>query len=329
MSASPDIIGAIDIGGTKVTALVADAGRLLARITAPTCKTGSIRALPEQTIDMLRTVCARAGLELGALQHVGVSSAGPFARIDGRLGLATPNICGARSRAADLPNDWDVIPLEAVLREQFAHVVIENDCVSALAAERAFGAVQNVRDCVYVTWSTGVGFGLCVDGHILHGKHGNAGHTGHLLMSERQDALCGCGNRGDLESLISGRNLGVRFGRPAAEIFAAARSGDPQAHAVAVEAAQWFGRGLYNVAVTLDTEVFVLGGSVWQHHGEWLAPMVLAEISARLPALTEGVKLVSAALGPLVADIGALTLVMPPEWMALWRSSRPWEQCPA
>jgi glucokinase len=321
----PNYIGGLDIGGTKMTALVADADRPLARITEPTCKTGDIRALPEQALGMLRKVCAQAGLDLSALDRVGVSSAGPFACIDGKLGLATPNICGARSRSDDLPNDWDVIPLEAVLREQFAHVVIENDCVAALSAERSFGAVQDEPDCVYVTWSTGVGFGLCVDGHILHGKHGNAGHAGHMLLSDHSDAVCGCGNRGDLEGLISGRNIGKRLMRPAPEIFSAARNGDVAARAVALDAARWFGRGLYNVAVTLDTSVFVLGGSVWQHHGDWLSPLVQREIESRLPALTQEVSVVSAALGSLVADIGALSLVMPPEWVAPWRQTRPWE----
>lgn len=329
MSTQPNYIGGLDIGGTKVTALVADGDRPLARITEPTCKSGDIRALPEQTLSMLRNVCEQAGLDISALDRVGVSSAGPFARIDGMLGLATPNICGARSRAEDLPNDWDIIPLEAVLREQFSQVVIENDCVAALSAERCFGAVQDEPDCVYVTWSTGVGFGLCVDGRILHGKHGNAGHAGHILLSERSDAVCGCGNRGDLEGLISGRNIGKRLQRPAPEIFSAARNGDQAAHAVALEAARWFGRGLYNVAVTLDTRVFVLGGSVWQHHGDWLTPIVQREIESRLPALTQGVSIVSAALGSLVADIGALSLVMPPEWVEPWRQSRPWQSLKA
>jgi glucokinase len=204
-------------------------------------------------------------------------------------------------------------------------VKIENDCVSALVAERTFGAVQDEPDCVYVTWSTGIGFGLCVDGRVLHGKHGNAGHAGHQLMSETSDAVCGCGNVGDLEALISGRNLANRLGQSTADVFDAARRGEPQAQAIAEEAARRFGRGLYNVAVTLDTAKFVIGGSVWQHHGDWLLPLVRREIDSRLQAVTAGIELLPAALGSLVADIGALSLVMPEEWIRAWRVSRPWQ----
>ena len=318
-------IGAIDIGGTKIAATVANAHGPLARVTQPTVKTGVSRALGDQAIALLQAACNKAGVEYQSINAVGVSSCGPFTLVDGMLGLKTPNICGGLTEGTDLPNDWTVIPLEQVLRERFENVVIENDCVAALFAERSFGAVRDEPDCIYVTWSTGIGFGLCVDGRILHGKHGNAGHAGHMLMSAQSDALCGCGNRGDLEALISGRGLGNRFGQAAPDLFAAARSGEPAAHALVAEAAQWFGRALYNLAAILDTRVFVIGGSVWHHHGKWLLPLVRPEIEGRLPALTQGVSIVPAALGAVVADVGALSLVMPVDWMPQWRNTRPWD----
>jgi glucokinase len=318
-------IGALDIGGTKIAATVANAHGPLARVAQPTVKTGPSRALVDQAISLLQTACEKAGIDYRSVNSVGVSSCGPFARIDGMLGLKTPNICGGLADATDLPNDWDVIPLEQVLRERFDQVVIENDCVAALFAERTFGAVRDERDCVYATWSTGIGFGLCVDGRILHGKHGNAGHAGHMLMSDQSDALCGCGNRGDLEALISGRGLGNRLGQPVPDLFAAARNGDSVAHATVAQAAQWFGRAMYNLAAILDTRIFVIGGSIWNHHGEWLLPLVQPEIECRLPALTQGVSIVPAALGAVVADIGALSLVMPSDWMPQWRDRQPWE----
>jgi glucokinase len=319
------LLGALDIGGTKIAASVANIDGPLARVTAPTPKSGALDTVARQCVAMLHAACDQAGVPRAAVQAVGVASAGPFAQLDGMLGLATPNICGGQAHSADLPNDWEVIPLERTLREQFAHVVIENDCVSALVAERAFGAVRDEPDCVYVTWSTGIGFGFCVDGRVLHGKHGNAGHSGHMLMSESSDALCGCGNRGDLEALISGRNLANRLGQSTADVFDAARNGEPDARAIAHDAARWFGRGLYNVAVALDTRMFVVGGSVWQHHGDWLLPMVRAELASRMHALTDGVEIVPAALGSLVADIGAFAQVMPSEWMRAWHDSQPWQ----
>jgi glucokinase len=82
--------------------------------------------------------------------------------------------------------------LEAPLRQVFAKVRVENDGIGALEAERRWGALQingePLANCAYVTWSTGIGVGLCVDGHVLRGKNGNAGHAGHLFVSDNDDA---------------------------------------------------------------------------------------------------------------------------------------------
>lgn len=319
-------IGSLDIGGTKIAAVVAGEQGPLARVTAPTPKEGDRRALPLKGMELLRMACSQAGIEPELVRSVGVASCGPFVHEDGLIALSSPNICGAGRNAPDLPNDWNTVPLERVLRERYAEVAIENDCVAALAGERAFGAVQDEPNCVYVTWSTGVGFGLCVDGHLLRGKNGNAGHAGHMLMSETEEALCGCGNRGDLEGLISGRNVANRLNIPAAELFNAARDGGVDARKAAETAARRFGRALYNLAATLDTRRFVIGGSVWVHHGDWLAPLVRAEIEQRLPALTAGVTISSSGLGGMVTDVGALSLVLPQAWIAHWRTTSPWER---
>ena len=321
---SMEYVAAIDIGGTKIAATVASIEGMVARLTLPTPKSGPIRTLPEQAVALLDAACRQAGISSEKVDTVGVSSAGPFVLANGMLGIAAPNICGAGGRSKDLPNDWDIVPLEQVLRERFDHVHIENDCVAALIAERTFGSLQGEEHCVYVTWSTGIGFGLCVDGHILGGKNRNAGHAGHMLISEREDALCGCGNRGDVEGLISGRNLANRLGMTTAEIFDAARRGDAQAVKVASDAARWFGRTLYNLIATLDVRAFAVGGSVWQHHGEWMLPMIMREIESRLPALTRGVSVHSAGLGAFVTDMGALSLVIPDEWTNAWRGAQPW-----
>ncbi|OWW19806.1 ROK family protein [Noviherbaspirillum denitrificans] len=321
-----EYIAALDIGGTKMAAMVASRDGPLARISQPSIKSGTSRALPEQGLELIEAVCAKAGVPASAINTLGVASAGPFVREEGAIALCSPNLCGGLSSDSDLPNDWTSIPLEKVVRERYATVAIDNDCVSALVAERTFGAVIDEPDCAYVTWSTGIGFGLCVDGRLLRGKNGNAGHAGHILMSETDDALCGCGNRGDLEALASGRNVGIRANMPASELFERARNGDAQAREVAERAAQWFGRGLYNLVATLDTRVFVIGGSVWLHHGNWLAPLVMREIESRFPALTSGVRILPAALGRLVADVGALAMVVPKDWIPLWRQGKPWEK---
>ncbi len=322
------ILAALDIGGSKMAASIANENGPLARVVQATVKTGATDAIGQQALRLIAVACAEAGIEPASISRVGVSSCGPFAHEQQALGLVSPNLCGGLIKSdtynEDLPNDWTFIPLEAVLRNQFADVVIDNDCVAALTAERCFGAAQEEPNAVYVTWSTGIGFGLCVDGHILRGKHGNAGHAGHMVLDETSDAVCGCGNRGDLEALVSGRNLQKRHGRSAADIFAAAVSGDTISMGIVQEAARWLGRGLYNLAATLDTRCFLMGGSVWRHHSALLAPLVESEMQSQFPALTEGVQIMGAALDDLVTDIGAFALVMPAEWMPAWRTRQPW-----
>ena len=321
----PALIAALDIGGTKMAACIADANGPRVRVVAPTLLSGGNDAVARQGLRMLEAACRHAGVDLAAVRDIGVSSAGPFEQRDGQLAILPPNMCGGIANADDLPNDWTFIPLEAVLRERFDVIRIANDCVAGLHGERAFGAAQQQPDSIYVTWSTGIGFGLCVDGHVLQGKHGNAGHAGHMLMSELSEALCGCGNRGDLEGMIAGRNLGNRVGRPLAEVFSAARAGNDEALDIVHDAARIFGRALYNLTAILDTRCILVGGSVWRQNQDLLQPLVQAQVSSRYPVLTQGVTVQGAALDELVTDMGALAMVMPETWLGHWRSRRPWE----
>jgi glucokinase len=319
-------IAALDIGGTKIAACIATASGPLLRVVQPTLTSGTPDTIARQGLRLIDACCQQLQIDPAAVQSVGVSSCGPFEVRDGATGMIPPNVCGGLPNGDDLPNDWTFLPLESVLRERFSSVRsvrIANDCVAALHAERAFGIAP--ANAIYVTWSTGIGFGLCVDGHILHGKAGNAGHAGHMLLSETSQALCGCGNRGDLEGMVGGRNVGKHLGKPLEVIFRDAQRGDASALDAVQEAAGWFGRALYNLTTILDTEAIFIGGSVWRHNEALLAPLVQREIDSRFPALTRGVTVRSTMLGELVTDLGAFALVMPADWIANWRTHRPWE----
>jgi glucokinase len=152
-----------------------------------------------------------------------------------------------------------------------------------------------------------------VDGRVLRGKNGNAGHAGHLFVSDNEDALCGCGNVGDVEGLVAGNAMARRFGAlgyaDSAALFAAAYAGDAQAMALIDELCRIMGRTLYNLIVTLDLARISLGGSVYWHHRALLLPKLQAQVRGKLPALTDGCELVSAGLGERVGDFGALALV--------------------
>jgi glucokinase len=308
-------VACVDIGGTKVSVSVVDQRGILGRRVEPTAKEGPCDALARQVLRMIGESSAAAQIRGEDLAAVGVASCGPFVMNDGQVELAAPNICGGLAGAArGLPNHWTTALLEAPLREVFAQVRVENDGLAALKAERRWGALQGMAHCAYVTWSTGIGVGLCVDGQMLRGKNGNAGHAGHMFVSDNNDALCGCGNIGDVEALVAGNAMPRRFGAlgyaDAASILIAARAGETGAVAIMDDICRVMGRALYNLVVTLDLQRISIGGSVFWHHRDYLLPRLQAHISGRLPALTDGFVLVPAGLQDRVGDYAALALVV-------------------
>lgn len=311
-------VACVDIGGTKVAVNIVDAQGSRGKLTEPTATRGQNDALAQQIIRLIGQSCALAGVQLADISRVGVSSCGPFVLNQGLVELAAPNICGGLAgQARGLPNDWQTALLEAPLRAVFPEVRVENDGIGALEAERRWGALQSdsvpMANCAYVTWSTGIGTGLCVDGHVLRGKNGNAGHAGHLFVSDNSDALCGCGNMGDVEGLVAGNAIARRFRAQgyadAAALFSAAYAGDTRAVDLIDDLCRVMGRMLYTLVATLDLQRISIGGSVYWHHRDYLLPRLRAELRGKLPALTEGCELVSAGLGERVGDFGALALV--------------------
>ena len=307
-------VACVDIGGTKISVQVVSDSGVLGRLVEPTIKQGASDAVARQVLRMIGASCQIARVNLADIGAVGVASCGPFVLNQGAVELASPNICGGLAGSGrGLPNDWTTAVLEAPLREAFgqARVRIENDGIAALQAERRWGALQGLDHCAYVTWSTGVGVGLCVDGRVLRGKNGNAGHAGHMFVTDNFDALCGCGNVGDVEALVAGNALPRRFPAyaDAASILIAAKAGDTCAISIVDEICRVLGRALYNLIVTLDLQRISLGGSVFWHHRDFLLPRLQSHAQGKLPALTDGCTLVPAGLGEQVGDFAALALV--------------------
>lgn len=305
----------VDLGGSKVAVTLANNAGLHARRIEATAKVGLNNAIAQQIIRMVTESCELIGFHPKEVDAIGVASCGPFVLKNGLVELAAPNICGGLAgKARGLPNDWSTVLLEAPLKAIFHGVRVENDGSAALEAERRWGALQGINNCAYVTWSTGIGMGLCVDGQILRGKNGNAGHAGHMFVSDNDDALCGCGSVGDVESLIAGNAIPRRFGAEgytdAAILIEAAKLGNARACDIVDDLCRVMGRTLFNMIVTLDLQRISLGGSVFWHHRDFLLPKLQVAISGKLPALTADCELVPAGLGEYVGDCGALALVV-------------------
>lgn len=314
-------VACVDIGATKVALSLANAKGFQSKKVEPTTNTGTHRALADQIIRLVHEGCQQVGIRDTDVRAIGVASCGPFVIQQGMIELAAPNICGGiAGEKRGLPNAWQSALLEAPLRQAFVgcHIRIVNDGVAALEAERRWGALQTqgkpMSNCAYVTWSTGIGTGLCVDGQVLLGKNGNAGHAGHMFVSTNHDALCGCGNVGDIESLVAGNAIGRRFINhgyaDSAALFIANNQAITPAIGIIDALCDDMGRMLYNLIVTLDLERISMGGSVFWHNQAVLLPKLQAFIDGKLPALTHGCDIVPAGLGEQVGDWAALALVV-------------------
>lgn len=234
---------ALDIGGTKLAAGVVTAtGEVLVEDLIATD-----RGEPWPGVERLvRSVLARGGV-LGARPvAVGVGCGGPMA--PGGVDVSPLNIPG-----------WRRFPL----RERLAEVTglpvrIDNDAKALALGEGWLGAAAGERCYLAMVVSTGVGGGIVLDGRLLDGMSGNAGHIGHLVVVGEGGRPCGCGSSGCLEAEASGLAIEAATGRPPAEAPLDVRR----------RAGTLIGRAVASVAVLLDLRLAVVAGSVALGFGE-------------------------------------------------------------
>ena len=322
-------LAAVDIGGTKVSVSVSDQDGILAKLKEPTRKEGDINTIPLQVNAMIHSACETAGIDPERIDAVGVSTCSPFQRRDRSLGLAAPNLCGGLGWSpVPLPNDWDFIPLESELRKRYTRVEIGNDCVTAAVAERTFGAGRGYDDLVYVTWSTGIGAGAIVDGHLLGGKHANAMHLGHipLHLETTESYIDGWRESTNPEPYVAGPALARAYDGTTNTlvVFDRYRAGDERAKTVIERAAKLFARALVTVTTLLDNRLYVIGGSV---SNDWdvLEPLVTNEFYAANPFFVRDVEFRRCALENYLGDLAGLSLIMPSEWIDDWLERKPWK----
>ncbi len=289
------MIGAVDIGGTKIAVgAVAEDGTVVARAEGPTAPADGFDAAMERTRGMLHDVARRAG---AWFEGIGVAAPGPldpFAGVIGDVGT--------------LPG-WQGANLPAALENEFGvKVAVENDADAAALAECTWGAGRGARSFIYVTVSTGIGVGLVLGGRLYRGVDGAHPEIGHHVL-DASGPLCYCGARGCWESLASGPAMTawMRGERPeagelsAAEICEMARSGDALARRAVAREAHYLGLGLANLVTMFTPEAIALGGGVTKSADLVLdrARGVVRAICTQVPA--EKTRIATASLG---ADAG-------------------------
>ncbi len=310
---------AIDIGGTKFAAGVVDSGgRLVSWARVPT-PTGMDAEQLWRTLDAVASqVLDQAGIsDISELAGVGCGCGGPMRW---PAGVVSP---------INMPG-WRDFPLRDRLRELLPGlpVRVHNDAVCVAAGEHWRGAGRGRASMLGMVVSTGVGGGLIMDGKLISGPSGNAGHIGHIVVDPDNGPRCGCGGHGCVEAIARGPALvawaqqqGWRPGQQGAtaqELAGDAAQGHPVGLAALRRAGRAVGIGIASAASLCDLEVVAIGGGLSQAGPLLFDPLgeALREY-ARLD-FTRTVQVVPAALGQAAGLVGAAALVLSPEryWSA-------------
>lgn len=312
--------GGLDLGGTKIQAVVVDDdGRAIGQARHPTPTRGGPQDVADAMAVALREAALAAGQESAALRGVGVGSPGAIDVGAGTVG-----------QARNLPDWAGVFPLADALSTQLGTPVsLGNDVDVATDAEVELGAGQGARSLLGVFWGTGVGGGVVLGGRMWRGE-GAAGEIGHMVVKQG-GARCPCGRRGCLEA-YAGRGameararkrhadghktdlfqLMEKHGRPrlTSGIWARAlANGDTLATELIDDAVEALGSGVASAVNLLDVEVVVIGGGLGLRLGEPYRERIVQAMRPHLFNDDRPPDVRLAALGDLGGAIGAALLV--------------------
>lgn len=269
------VIGA-DLGGTKIElGLVDPADRIIARKRIAT----EAERGPASVVERIAACVDDLASHLPPQERIvamGMCTPGPVDHVNGIL-LDPPNVQGLH-----------YAPLGALLTDRLSFPVrLEHDAKAAALGEFYFGAGRGEQSMVYIIVGTGVGAALIIDGAVYRGMHNSAGEFGHTVL-DRNGLLCSCGNRGCVETFMSGPRLAQWYGIMAAshqspvasrqspttgEVVATlAAQGDPVAVAVISQAGAALGAAIATLAMIVNIDLYVVGGSVAKCGELLLAP---------------------------------------------------------
>jgi glucokinase len=243
-----DLVVGVDLGGTRIRAgavSVAEPDRVLRSASSYTIKDD-----PEQGIlaiaQLVREVVGPGHLALA----IGLGGPGPYSD-------ATHEFTGF----ANLPA-WSRFPIGTRLSDVLeVPVALGNDANVAALGEMRAGAGKGMRDALYVTLGTGVGGAVIIGGEVHSGRTGMAGEFGHVQV-DPDGETCGCGKRGCLETISSGRSIARTYGAPAPVVFERAANGERRAVAVLQRAGEALGTGLASAAIAVNPQAVIVGGGL-------------------------------------------------------------------
>ncbi len=305
-----------DIGGTKCSASLGqyDGNRLIIRaknmINTAEYKT------PTAAMQQL-TKLAKQLSEGHAIEGIGVSCGGPLDSEKGLL-LSPPNLIG-----------WDRVPITDYFAEQFGvPATLQNDANAGAIAEWKFGAGQGYQNLIFLTFGTGVGAGLILNGQLYKGSNDAAGEVGHIRMETYGPV--GYAKSGSFEGFCSGGGI-VQLAQArllelhqsgkhhplekeipltAKAVFDYAKQGDPLCMEICTVIGHVFGRGL-SILIDLLNPQAIIAGSIFARNFDLLYPILCETLSKEaLPVARKGCKILPSALGDSIGDLSALAVAL-------------------
>ncbi|MEU5868971.1 MULTISPECIES: ROK family protein [unclassified Nonomuraea] len=314
------MILAIDVGGTKMAAgLVAHDGTVITSRRAATPQNADAETLWDTLTALIDPLSARA-------EGVGVGCGGPMTWPDGEVS------------PLNMPG-WRGFPLRARLSGRFPGlpVRLHNDAICLAIAEHWQGAGRGSADMLGMVVSTGVGGGLILDGRLINGGTGNAGHIGHVVVEPDGGPRCGCGGHGCLEAVARGPALtawalsqGWTPAPPDAEdppadsegayqedravtgraLAADALAGDPVALLAMRRAGRALGIAIASATHLCDLDLVTIGGGLSQAGEPLFGPLEEALRDHARMGFARRLKVMPAALGQEAGLVGAAALLL-------------------
>ncbi len=256
-----DWVVGIDLGATKIAlGLVDPQNNVVAQRRILTNAADG----PESAVERMAASIAELGVALPADQKiaaVGICSPGPLDHDAGVI-IDPPNLTG-----------WRDVPLQQMMEAKLnVPVRLEHDAKAAALGEFYYGAGQGEQHMIYVVAGTGVGAAIIINGQLYRGMHNFAGEVGHITIDRNGDP-CGSGVRGCVQEYICGPGLARHYARlkgenPAStdvtgeQVAELAEAGDEVALQVMTQAGEALGTAVASMAMILDIELYVIGGSV-------------------------------------------------------------------
>lgn len=308
----------VDIGGTKCAVLAGNQrAEVLERVEIPTNHEESCDENIEKLITISRKLIQKYR-EKGSFEAVGISCGGPLDEEKGII-QSPPNLPG-----------WDHVLICRKFEEALGiPAFLQNDANACAVAEWKFGAGAGCRNVVFLTFGTGLGAGLILNGRLYSGTNGMAGEVGHIRLTE--DGPVGYGKAGSFEGYCSGggiadlcrylvekRNPGMQevtlgkktypLDQVTAKIIFQAAPTDPFAAEIVECCGRHLGKGLAVLVDILNPEKIILG-SIFVR-GETLLRDSMEKYLRKeaLPQARSACRIVPAALGERLGDVAALSV---------------------